>query len=254
MSTKYRRLAARGNFQALDRTDIQTAVKDIARDMAQPKQSSWKALIRLGKYLKGKLRLAVRFRYQPISTMINVFTDADWAGDKLSRKSTSGGLIQMGNHCIKSWSSTQTVIALSSGESEFYAIVKGATQALGTQSFLRDLGYEFKVKIFTDASTGKSIASRRGLGKVRHLDVSQLWIQEKVKAGDIQLLKIKNVFNSADCLTKHLDYMTLCRCLEQLDMHFVAGRSEIAPDLNIMDGNTLMPILLQKLQIHCYHI
>ena len=151
----------RANFLAIDRTDIQYAVKEIARDISKPKASSWKALVRLGKYLRGRPRLIIKYKWQPHSDMINSFTDSDWAGDRIGRKSTSGGLIQLGCHCIKSWSSTQTVIALSSGEAELYSIVKGASQSLGVQSMLKDSGYSFKVKIFTDASTGKSIASRR---------------------------------------------------------------------------------------------
>ena len=120
---------------------------------------------------------------------------------------------------------------------------------------LRDLGYSFKVKIFTDASTGKSIASRRGLGKVRHLDVSQLWVQEKVQSGAISLHKIKNTFNSSDCLTKYLDNAALKQCMEQLDMWHFEGRSELAPQLNLLDGPpTLMPLLLERLAIKCYHI
>ena len=144
-ASKYRKLGMRANFLAIDRTDIQYSVKEIARDISQPRNSSWKSLVRLGKYLKGKSRLVTRYRWQPISEMINTFTDSDWAGYKFCRKSTSGGLVQLGMHCIRSWFSTQTVIALSSGEAEFYSIVKGASQSIGIQSMLGDLEYSFKV-------------------------------------------------------------------------------------------------------------
>ncbi len=86
----------------------------------------------------------------------------------------------LGNHLVKSWASNQNVVALSSGEAEYYAIVKGGTQSIGAQSILRDIGVYVGVNICTDASAAKGIASRRGLGKVRHIDVSQLWIQDKV--------------------------------------------------------------------------
>ena len=86
----------------------------------------------------------------------------------------------IGDHCIKTWSSTQSVIALSSGEAEYYGLVKGASQSIGIQSMLRDLGVEAKIKINTDASVAKSIAMRTGAGKVRYIEVNQLWVQEKV--------------------------------------------------------------------------
>ena len=59
-----------------------------------------------------------------------MWTDTDYAGCAKTRKSTSGGVIMIGGHMIKSWSSTQNVIALSSGEAEYYGLVKGAAQGL----------------------------------------------------------------------------------------------------------------------------
>ena len=150
----------------------------------------------------------------------------------VSRKSTSGGLMQFGGHVLKSWATTQTVIALSSGESEFYSIVKGSSQSLGLRSLMRDLNLEASIKVLTDATTGKSIGSRRGLGRVRHIDVANLWVQEKVNSGDIQLTKVKNTYNPSDILTKHLGESEMCNCLELLDCHFKDGRSAIAPALN----------------------
>ena len=231
MATKYRALVARANFVASDRPDVQFAVKELAKDMANPKQSSWVALSRLGKYLKKRPRCTINYKYQPASSTIHISTDADWAGDKVNRKSTSGGVIQLGSHLIKSWSSTQNVIALSSGESEFYAIVKGASQGLGVRSLLRDLGVDVHLKLLTDASTGRAIASRRGLGKVRHIEVSHLWIQERVNTGDIEIQKIKNSFNPSDILTKHLAEMTMLECLHFLDVDFLDGRHPLAPQL-----------------------
>ena len=98
--------------------------------------------------------------------------------------------MQYGSHILKSWSSTQTVIALSSGESEFYSIVKGSSQSLGLQALMKGLNVVGKIKLLTDASNGKAIASRRGLGRVRHIDVSHLWIQEQITNGSMELTKI----------------------------------------------------------------
>ena len=95
---------------------------------------------------------------------------------------------------------------------------------------MRDLGWNANIKILTDATTGKSIASRRGLGKLRHIDVSNLWIQEQVMKGAIAVIKIKNTYNSADIGTKHLDRTTMEACLEQMEFCAVLGRSELAPE------------------------
>ena len=95
----------------------------------------------------------------------------DWARETSTRKPKSGGAVQLGEHLLKTWSSTQSVVALSSGEPELYAIVKAATDAMGILSLLADLGLGCRLRMFTDSTAGKAIVSRRGLGRVRHLGV-----------------------------------------------------------------------------------
>ena len=123
---------------------------------------------------------------------IHSFGDSDFAGEIETRKSTSGGICCIGDHTVKSWASTQSIIALSTGEAELYAINRSAAIALGLQGLMYDLGVSLDIKMFTDASTGKSIASRRGLGKVRHISVNELWIQDKVASKTVLIIKIKN--------------------------------------------------------------
>ena len=67
-----------------------------------------------------------------------------------------------------------------------------------------DLGVKLSVRLHTDATTGRAIATRRGLGKVRHIAVNELWLQEQVADRKISIHKIKNKFNLADLLTKYL--------------------------------------------------
>eukprot|EP00969_Alexandrium_andersonii_P260382 11511999-Alexandrium_andersonii.AAC.1 len=61
-----------------------------------------------------------------------------------------------------------------------------------------------KVRLGTDSSAAKGVASRKGLGKVRHIEACQLWLQEKVQEGRIGLMKVKGTENPADILTKHV--------------------------------------------------
>ena len=96
----------------------------------------------------------------------------------------------IGGRCVKSWSSTQSLIALSSGESEYYGVVKGESVGLGVQAMLKDVGFVLCLEILTDASAAKGIASRRGLGRTGHILVHYFWVQEKVNAGAISLKKV----------------------------------------------------------------
>ena len=115
------------------------------------------------------------------------WADSDWAGDKTTRKSTSGGILAVADSMIKSWSSTQATRALSVGEAEYYAVIKAAAEAIGLQSIAREFGWEFKVIIRSDSSTAKCISSRQGLGKLRHIQTQSLWIQQHVRDKKILL-------------------------------------------------------------------
>ena len=131
--------------------------------------------------------------------------DTDHAGCLRTRRSTNGGALMHGRHTIKTWASTQSVIALSSGEAEYYGVVKGASALLGALSMAKDLGLEMKGRVHTDSSAAKGIASRRGLGKTRHIDTQYLWVQERIQAGDFTLHKEGTNDNVGDLFTKHLE-------------------------------------------------
>ena len=160
----------------------------------------------------------------------------------------------MGDHPLRTWASTQNVIALSTGEAEFYAIVRGASLGLGMKSLLEDLGETARVKVLTDATTGKSLASRRGLGKVRHIEVSELWSQQKVQDNKIELTKIKGTFNPADMFAKHVEKDKTDLMVEALGGMHMGGRHEIAPELDMLVGNDINPEILGMLGIKHYDL
>ena len=105
--------------------------KDIAKHMARPMVADWVKTRRVARYLPGAPRYVQRYEWQQQETRIDAYADSDWAGDRVNRKSTSGGALMIGGHMIKSWSTTQPVIALSSGEAVLYSLVKAAAQAKG---------------------------------------------------------------------------------------------------------------------------
>ena len=142
---------------------------------------------------------------------LSVYTDSDFAGCVKSRKSTSGGIALLGSHAIKSWSTNQAVVALSSGEAEYYSIVKGASIALGLVNLMKDLGFEAMGPpvINSDASAAIGIVNRLGTGKVRHIEVCQLWAQYQVSQGKLRISKVGTKENLADALTKYVDAQTL---------------------------------------------
>ena len=98
--------------------------------MSQPTELSLKALNRVGRFVEGHQRLVLSMNFQKPAP-VDVYVDSDYAGCPRTRKSTSGGVAMIGNHLIKSWSSTQkNAISLSSGEAELCAMVKGVGTGL----------------------------------------------------------------------------------------------------------------------------
>ena len=89
-------------------------------------------------------RAVTRFDWQPAVACFDIFSDANWAGCRTARKSTSGGVVMLGRCCVKSWSKTHGTIAQTSAESELIARVRGATEGLGLIPLAQDLGLEFK--------------------------------------------------------------------------------------------------------------
>ena len=231
LHTPFRGSAARGNYLAADRIDTQFACKEVCRWMATPTQQSWKALKRLCRYLCGKPRMTYVYRRQDLNA-IDVYCDTDWAGCTRTRKSTSGGVVMLGRHTIKHWSSTQPSVTLSSGEAEFYGVVRGSGQGLGYQSLLKDLGLSIPLRIWTDSSAAIGVCSRQGLGKLRHLDTHTLWVQQAVRSKRLVIKKVLGEENPADLLTKHsISQERVNKLAELFDCKFADGRAESAPKL-----------------------
>ena len=104
---------------------------------------------------------------------------------------------------MQHWSRTQSTIALSSAEAELNAILKMGQEMLGIRELLKEMGVNKELVINCDSSAAKGILSRRGSGKVKHLQVRQLWLQEKIGKKVIALEKIPRSQNTGDALTPH---------------------------------------------------
>lgn len=177
--------------------------------MSKPVDSDWKKLIRLGRYLKGAPRCVWRYDWQEVDTASTVtgYSDSDWAGDRKTGKNTSGGLIMLGDHLVKTWSRTQDAITLSSAEAELVALGKLAMKVLGVRSMCEEWHISDPSKtswLWADASAALSIAKRQGAGKMRDINVKSLWLQEKAVQKVLVYDKIKGEDNPSDGLTKHV--------------------------------------------------
>ena len=243
-ATTYRALSARGNFLSQDRADINFTTKELCREFAAPANSSNRRLKRLARFLVHRRRLVYKFNWldESDSKEIAVMVDTDFAGCRVTRRSTNGGVMMRGTHCIKHWSTTQPTIALSSGEAELGGLCKGAANGIGLKSVARDLGIELSIRVRSDATAALGIARRLGIGKIRHLDTSLLWIQQKIKCNDLKVDKMLGADNPADCLTKFIDQATMNKHLATMNLEYEEGRATSAPEL-APDVNNIMLLM-----------
>ena len=228
---EYRALAARANYMGADRADVQYAVKEICRGMANPTKGDWRKLKRLGRYLVGKPRVVLQYKSQGRQSIAWGFSDSDWAGCKRTAKSTSGGALMIGDHLIKSWSSTQKNITLSSGEAELVAAVKACTELIGLTQLAQDWGVELKGKVYVDSSAAIGVAHRKGNGRLRHVKVGLLWIQEKVEEGEVEVKKVGGEENPADLMTKNVNAAKVEKFMRMMRQEVREGRAEAGLEL-----------------------
>jgi hypothetical protein len=226
--TNYRAITARANYLAIDRPDIQYSTKEVCRSMSAPTKNDWEKLKRLSRYLVGKPRIVQHFKYQEYNTECTVYTDANWAGCKKTRKSTSAGAICIGDHCLKTWSKTQATIATSSAEAELYAATRGTQEAMGVTTMLGEMGFNIQCRLMCDASAALAIIQRRGVGKTKHVNVQWLWVQQVARREQIKFNKIHGTHNPADAMTKYLTKQTMERHMTTLGYEFMGGRAEAA--------------------------
>ena len=143
-------------YVAQDRGDIAEAVKCLTRHMKEPRSGHMQELKRVGRYLVKNRRRVLTYARQMSDATSQVHVDSDWAGDLFGRKSTTGVIVRRGEHLVRHMSCLQTLVALSSGEAEYYALIRGACTRLRIQSHYQDWIIDVPIQIYSDSSAARS--------------------------------------------------------------------------------------------------
>ena len=125
-------------------------------------------------------------------------------------------------------SATQGPISLSTGESEWYGLARTGSAVIGLVNMALDYGRHLRGRLRVDATAAAGIASRRGVGKVRHLDTATLWLQQHVTTGALEVKHTPGAVNPADLGTKHLDRKTMMKHVEKCGFVVATGNSGVA--------------------------
>ena len=191
--------------------EIAYAVKNLSRQLAGPSELDMQDQKQCVRYTLGHsdewlfLTVQDRRRKPDEVAMIEVFTDADWAGDTKSMKSTSSVFTRIDGFTIGVNAELQDTHAQSSGESEFYALGAGCADGLYVKAILDDLGMQAKINLRCDAKAARALAQKQGLSmRTRRVKVKYLHVQDLVKTREIEVSRVATERNLADTGTKHL--------------------------------------------------
>ena len=201
----FRRVVGIARFLRTLRPDIGYTVKELSHRLSAPRQRDLLRCKRLARYLSGTRDMGIfmpRGRERADDMAIVGYSDSDWAGDKVTRKSTSSGVIWWGPYLVADLCKGQSVVATSSGEAELYAAVSTLKDMILIQRVLVFAGYNPRMELRMDSSAARSMLERQGVGKVRHIEVAVLWAQQWVKDRRVQLAAEPGSSNCADLNTK----------------------------------------------------
>eukprot|EP00873_Tetraselmis_striata_P000262 jgi/Tetstr1/420526/TSEL_011616.t1 len=210
-------LAAEMPYQALvgsllyamvaTRPDIAEAVSKLCRVMAKPEERHWQAAKRVLRYLKGTKTLGLTFSGGKADGLLHGYCDADWAGDVVSRRSTTGFVFMLCGAAVSWKSQLQATVALSTAEAEYMALCAAVCEALFLRELLRELccAQSEATVIFEDNQS--CIALTRNPmthGRSKHIAIKYHFTREKVLSGEVAIEYCPTAQMVADALTKAL--------------------------------------------------
>ena len=203
----YRRSVGKLRFVLEERPDLVFSTQRLSRDLAEPLWSSWQRLRRAARYVAGtkKRRLMILGPGKGEKLRVDTWTDSDYATDVSCRRSVGCVVLFIGRALAHVHGRQQTVVATSSSEAEYYAMSSGAVESLGVSSLLKEIDEPCECTLWCDSSSGRALALREGFGRVKHIDVKMLWLQQVLASDRLSLRAVRGAENLADIGTKYLD-------------------------------------------------
>ncbi|GJS76503.1 putative ribonuclease H-like domain-containing protein [Tanacetum coccineum] len=202
----YRSMIGSLMYLTASRPDIMFVVCACARFQVTPKTSHLHAVKRIFRYLKGQPKLGLWYpRDSPFD--LEAFSNSDYAGASLDRKSTTGGCQFLGKRLISWQCKKQTIVANSTTEAEYVAAANCCGQVLWIQNQMLDYGFNFmNTKIHIDNESTICIVKNLVFhSKTKHIEIRHHFIRDSYEKKLIQVIKIHTDHNVADLLTKAFD-------------------------------------------------
>ena len=217
----YRRCTMRLLYFSQDRFELGHAVRRLSKKLKEPTKEDFARLKRLGRYLSAKRRVGYLLPEMDDGwDNLEGYTDSDWAQDQETRKSISCGVMMLGDCFQGGYVRGQDVLATSSGMAEFFGIGSMVNESIGVRQVYMELGVDLTATILTYSSAALGMCHRRGVGRIRHMDIRFLHVQDCLRDGRISsVAKVPGADNVADIGTKVLTKDRITYLMDR--MHFM---------------------------------
>ncbi|GFZ07004.1 hypothetical protein Acr_18g0011740 [Actinidia rufa] len=216
----YQRLVGRLIYLTNTRPDLTFAVSIVSQFMHSPRTSHLDAVYHILRYLKSCPGRGLFYK-SGVQSGLSCFTDADYAGSKSDRRSTSGFCTFHGSHLISWKSKKQAVVSRSSAEAEYRAMAQGTSEILWLRSLLTELGFSMTDSsyLFCDNKSAIMLSSDSVLHeRTKHIEVDIHFIREKVRSGVITPSFVPSYAQTADMFTKSIGPSLLKSSLVKLGL------------------------------------
>ena len=237
-------------YLSYDRTDIQFAVREMSRDMKEPYDGSMAKLHRLARYLQGTKDYGVWLPKEGEIDKLVIHSDTDWANCKKTRKSCACATFNVGNCLLFSYSRSLQMLCLSSGEAEFNGGVAACSEGLFMKEVLAPAGFPVDMEVYLDSSAARGLFQRQGVGRIRHLEVKSLWVQEALQRKLFSLHAVNTQDNLADFGTKGLAVKRFSELREKLGIGNYMTEDRLGTIQEKENGKSVNAVSLQHVSKH----
>ncbi|KAI0504692.1 hypothetical protein KFK09_015645 [Dendrobium nobile] len=204
-ATMYRRITGGLQYLTITRPDIAHSINTLSQHMHDPTPVHLYLLKRLLRYIKGTINFGLPITKSSLD--LRTFSDADWAGDPITRKSTSGFCTFLGDNLVSWTVKKQTTVSRSSTESEYIALAAATADTIWLKRLIADFNipHDRPISVYCDNTSVIALANNPVFhARTKHIEIDQRFICDHIQHKTISVLPISTVDQIADIFTKSL--------------------------------------------------
>ncbi|KAM6553280.1 hypothetical protein CsatB_014042 [Cannabis sativa] len=200
------------------RPDLGYAMSVLSKYMANPGKVHWLAMKWVFRYLLGTTKVGLIYNRQKANTIIEGYSDSDYAGDRDNRRSTSAYFFLIGGNCVSWKVQLQPVVALSTTEAEYLATTEAIKEAIWLKGLMKELNLLKGVPtVYSDSQSCIFLCKNPMFhDRLKHIEIKYHFIRDKVTQGEIDIEKVPTEDNPADMGTKIVTLNKFTHCMNLL--------------------------------------